>query len=81
MRYQVGDLVTKRTGHDFGVVISVKKANSESLRLWSQSQQYLKNSPDIYYVFFPGTGFDGPYYTSELKLKQSTDGTTTHKRR
>lgn len=81
MRYQVGDLVTRRTDQDFGVIVSVKKANSESLKLWSQSQQYLKNSPDIYYVFFPKTGFDGPYYTSELKLKQATDATSTYKLR
>ena len=78
MQYQVGDLVTKRTGNDFGVIVGVNKANQESLRLWSHSQQYLKNSPDVYYVFFPGTGYDGPYYTSDLKLKQSTNGTTTY---
>lgn len=74
MRYQVGDLVTKRTGNDFGVVVGVEKANGESLKLWSHAQQHLKNSPDIYYVFFPGTGYEGPYYTSDLQLKQSTDG-------
>lgn len=78
MRYQVGDLVTKRTGQDFGVIVDVQKANSQSLRLWSHSQQYLKNSPDIYYVFFTNAGYDGPYYTSELRLKQSTDGTKTY---
>ena len=78
MRYQIGDLVTKRTGQEFGVVVSVDKANSNSLRSWSQSQQYLKNSPDIYYVFFAGTGYEGPYYTSDLRLKQSTNGITTY---
>jgi len=78
LKYQIGDLVTKRTGSDFGVVVSVEKANGESLKMWSQSQQYLKNSPDIYYVFFPGTGYEGPYYTSELLLKQSTNGTNVH---
>lgn len=67
--------MTKRTGNDFGVVVSVEKANNESLKLLSHSQQLLKNAPDIYYVFFPGTGHEGPYYTSELSLKQSTDGT------
>lgn len=77
MRYQVGDLVTKRLGGDFGVIIGVEKANSKSLTFWGQSQ-HLKNSQDIYYVFFDGSGYDGPFYTSELLLKQSTDGTTTY---
>jgi heat shock protein HspQ len=77
LRYQIGDLVTKRKGSDFGVIVSVDKANSKSLSTWSQSQQYLKNSQDIYYVFFEGTGYEGPYYTSELQLKQS-NGTTTY---
>jgi len=78
LRYQVGDLVTKRVGKDFGVVVSVGKANSKSLSSWSQPQQYIKNAQDIYYVFFDGSGFDGPFYTSELLLKQSTNGTTTY---
>ena len=75
MRYQIGDLVTKRTGADFGVIVGVDKANAKSLKLWSHSQQYLKNSTDIYYVFFTGKGFEGPYYTSELNLKQASNGT------
>ena len=76
MRYQIGDLVVKRQGNDVGVVVKVNKANSQSLKLSLHSQQHLKNSPDIYYVFFPEIGYDGPYYTSELRLKQSTNGTT-----
>ena len=78
MRYQVGDLVTRRTGIHFGVIVCVEKANSESLKLWSHSQQHLKNSPDIYYVFFNDRGCDGPYYTSELRLKQSKNGITAY---
>jgi hypothetical protein len=78
LRYQIGDLVTRRTDINFGVVVSVEKANSESLKLWSHSQQHLKNSPDIYYVFFTDRGYGGPYYTSELCLKQSTNGITTY---
>lgn len=74
MRYQVGDLVIKRAGTDIGVVVYVDKANSDSLKLSKHSQQHLKNSSDIYYVFFPEAGFKGPYYTSELLLKQSTNG-------
>ena len=77
MRYQVGDLVIKRTGDDFGVVVSVNKANSTSLQMSRHSQNHLTNSPDIYYVFFPEIGYDGPYYTSELCLKQSKNGITT----
>lgn len=61
-----------------GVIVSVTKANSNSLKLWSHSQQYIKNSQDIYYVFFDGIGCKGPYYTSELHLKQSSNGTTTY---
>ncbi len=79
MRYRIGDLVTKRIEQDFGVVMSVKKANAQSLTLLNYSYQHLKHSPDIYYVFFSKTGYCGPYYTSELKLKQSTDGATTYK--
>lgn len=78
MRYQVGDLVIKRTGEDFGVIVSVNKANSDSLKTSQHSKNHLDNSPDIYYVFFPQVGFDGPYYTSELRLKQSTNGTATY---
>ena len=75
MRYQVGDLVVKRTGEDFGVVVSVDKANSSSLATSQHSKNLLKNAPDIYYVFFPDIGRGGPYYTSELRLKQSNNGT------
>ena len=72
MRYQIGDLVTRRIDQNFGVIVSVDKANSKSLNAWfPQSQQYLKNSQDIYYVFFEGSGFEGPYYSSELTLKQT----------
>jgi len=71
LRYQVGDLVVKRTGEKFGVVVQVNKANSSSLTSSQHSKNLLKNSPDIYYVFFPEIGYDGPYYTSELRLKQS----------
>lgn len=74
MRYQVGDLVVKRMGENVGVIVAIDKANSNSLKLSKHSQQHLKNSSDIYYVFFPDTGYNGPYYTSELLLKQSTDG-------
>lgn len=77
MRYQIGDLVVKRSGNDFGVVVYVDKANSKSLTSMC-SQRHLKNSPDIYYVFFPTAGYAGPYYTSELLLKQSTNGTTIY---
>jgi len=77
LRYQIGDLVIKREGNDFGVIVGVNKANSTSLSLSIHSQHHLKNSLDIYYVFFPEKGYDGPYYTSELHLKQSTNGTTT----
>ena len=76
MRYQIGDLVTKKSEHDFGIVIKVSKANSVSLLLSAHSRQHAKNSQDIYYVFFRESGFRGPYYTSELNLKQSTDGTS-----
>lgn len=78
MRYQIGDLVVKRTGDDFGVVVSVDKANASSLKISQHSKTHLANSPDIYYVFFPQIGYDGPYYTSELKLKQSTNGITAY---
>lgn len=78
MRYQIGDLVVKRMGKDFGVIVSVNKANAISLMTSQHSKSYLNNSPDIYYVFFPHVGFDGPFYTSELSLKQSTNGTTTY---
>jgi len=77
LRYQIGDLVVKRIGEDFGVIVRVDKANSKSLCLSYHSQQHLKNSTDIYYVFFPQAGYCGPYYTSELRLKQSTNGITT----
>lgn len=77
MRYQIGDLVVKRAGEDFGLVVYVNKANSTSLGTSQHSRNHLKNSPDIYYVFFPNSGYEGPYYTSELCLKQSTNGTTT----
>lgn len=74
MRYQIGDLVVaKRSNNDIGVIVEVSKANSNSLKLSKHSQQHLKNSFDIYYVFFPKTGYNGPYYKSELLLKQSTD--------
>ena len=79
MRYQVGDLVVKRTDDTrFGVVVQVDKANSRSLMISRHSQQHLKNAPDIYYVFFSKTGYEGPYYTSELRLKNSNNGTTTY---
>jgi hypothetical protein len=64
----------KRAEDDVGVIIAVDKANASSLKLSKHSQQHLKNSSDIYYVFFPRSGFNGPYYTSELLLKQSTNG-------
>ena len=76
--YKIGDLVAKRTGEDFGVVIEVNKANSISLSTSQHSKNLLKNSTDIYYVFFPNSGYEGPYYTSELCLKQSTNGITTY---
>lgn len=78
MRYQIGDLVIKRLGEDFGVVVGVNKANAASLKTSQHSKNHLDNSPDIYYVFFPQVGYDGPYYTSELHLKQSTNGTTAY---
>lgn len=78
MRYQIGDLVIKRSGEDFGVVVSVNKANSTALKISQHSKNHLENSTDIYYVFFPQVGFDGPYYTSDLHLKQSTNGITTY---
>lgn len=77
MRYQVGDLVVKRTGENFGVIVSVNKANFASLVNSQHSKNLLKNSPDIYYVFFPEIGYDGPYYTSDLRLKQSSNAITT----
>lgn len=79
MRYQIGDLVTERTGENFGIVISIKKANSESLILQGRSQQYVNNADNMYYVFFTETRHDGPYFTSELKLKQSTHGITINR--
>ena len=69
MQYQIGDLVIKKTGNDFGVVVSVNKANSASLITSQHSKNLIKNSSDVYYVFFPRIGRDGPYYTSELCLK------------
>lgn len=78
MRYQIGDLVSKRQGTNFGVVVHVDKANATSLMTSTHSQQYLKNSTDIYYVFFAETGKEGPYYSSELSLKQSSNGTTIY---
>jgi len=78
LRYQIGDLVVKRTGEDFGVIVSINKANSASLSTSQHSKNLLSCSTDIYYVFFPETGFDGPYYTSDLALKQSTNGITTY---
>ena len=79
MSYKIGDLVSKKTGinDDFGVIVGVDKANSMSLDASQHSKNHLKNSQDIYYVFFPSAGCDGPYYTSELCLKQS-NGTTTY---
>lgn len=66
----------KRESNDFGVVVKIDKANSNSMNFSSHSRNLLKNSPDVYYVYFTQDGFNGPYYTSELYLKQSTDGTT-----
>ena len=79
MSYKIGDLVSKKVGIDdnFGVIVSIDKANSSSLKASQHSKAHLKNSQDIYYVFFTNTGYDGPYYTSELCLKQS-NGTTTY---
>jgi len=78
LRYQIGDLVIKRLGKDFGVVIEVNKANSTSLKISQHSKNHLDNSSDIYYVFFPRGDDVGPYYTSDLHLKQSTNGITTY---
>jgi hypothetical protein len=61
--------VTHRTEEDVGIVVDVEKANGSSLMTSSHTLHLLKNSPDIYYVFFPRDGVTGPYYTSELKLK------------
>lgn len=76
MQYQIGDLVIKKSGEEFGVIVGIDKANSKSLILSNHSQQHLKNSSDIYYVFFSNFMRSGPYYTSELLLKQSTNGIT-----
>lgn len=76
MRYQIGDLVVKRESNDFGVIVGIDKANSKSMNFSSHSRNLLKNLPDIYYVYFNREGIEGPYYTSDLYLKQSTNATT-----
>lgn len=73
MHYQIGDLVvkknTKKLKKDFGIVINIKKANSTTLTISNHSQYHLKNSLNIYYVFFPNDLYTGPYYNSELLLQ------------
>ena len=76
LNFKVGDLVTNRLGGDLGLVVKIDKANSSSLKKSVHSISLLDNSPDIYYVFFPDGSTAGPYYTSELLLKNGTDGTT-----
>lgn len=62
-------MVTKRLEESVGVIIDAEKANSVSLKNSSHSRHLIDNSQDIYYVFFPGSGITGPYYSSELRLK------------
>ena len=70
MRFQIGDLVSERSGLTLGVVVNVDKANSSSLKSSKHSSPLITNSFDIYYVFFPSHGkINGPYYPSELLLK------------
>ena len=76
MRFQVGDLVTIRSGGFFGVVVETTKANQKSLSCSLHSVNLLKNSPDMYYVFSPDKLDNKPFYTSELQLVERKNGIT-----
>lgn len=54
------------TEGSLGVVVKVGKANSVSLAASRHSEEYIQNSPDIYFVFFTDTAMSGPFYASEL---------------
>lgn len=72
MRFQIGDLVSLPKYCEenlLGVVVKIDKANSKSLLSSTHSSELIKNSSDIYYVFFSDATTSGPYYTSELVLK------------
>jgi heat shock protein HspQ len=73
MRFQVGDLVTTPPQQNgigmLGVVIKVDKANSSSLNSSVHSSNLLKIAQPIYWVLLSDQTTNGPYYTSELVLK------------
>jgi hypothetical protein len=66
-----GDLVsTRESPNIFGCVIDVKKANQDTLLSSLHSKSLTLTSQDIFYVFFSSSFRMGPYFASDLILRQ-----------
>jgi hypothetical protein len=76
--FRIGDLVRyafEEPGKDFGwgIIIGCDNANpatADALVRWRCSAE---GTTVIYYVLFPSEKNFGPYFGSELKLKQSAE--------
>lgn len=63
---EIGDLVERKYDGAFGIVIDSKPPNQglESKHI----QHMLTSYHDVYYVYFSGTGVEGPIHITDLKL-------------
>lgn len=70
MNINIGDLVEcKKKSQKVGIVVKKNDANSGAMS--EHMKNILLGCPSVYYVYFSDEGCDGPFYNSDLLLKQS----------
>jgi hypothetical protein len=67
----IGDLVTCRArGEKIGIIVD-KRAPNEGLCISTHTKHLVNVYPSVYYVYFYDEGKVGPFYETEVKLKQA----------